>query len=271
MHVLKCGTWSDFSRFCILRIMNGRAGASAGSFLPGIARAPGPPFSACRPFLGRIMPENLPNRPKYVTFTPHSNSRFMTETPDIRPASCRFEEVYDRYRAYFVDIALSYVRDRMVAEDLVTDAFLRVWENRDETTPRNLPAYLLTALRHKCLDWLRNRNIHLKAHLQLHRTEQRIVAERIARLESDTFHSLMISEALGIIEAQLRRMPEQRRKIFIAHRYEEMSYREIAAVYGLSEGQVTYELRMAREALKVALKDYLPLVALLVEGGSRMV
>ena len=80
----------------------------------------------------------------------------------------------------------------------------------------------------------------------------------------------MISEALAIIERELQRMPEQRRRVFVAHRFEEMSYREIAAVYHLSEGQVTYELRMARESLKMALKDYLPLVALIVEGGSRL-
>ncbi len=194
----------------------------------------------------------------------------MEETPDIQPAPCRFEEVYDRYRAYFIQIALSYVRDRMVAEDLVTDAFLKVWENRAEITPHNLPAYLLTALRRKCLDWLRNRTIHLKAQQLLHQTERRIIEERIARLESETSHPLMISEALAIIERELQRMPEQRRRVFVAHRFEEMSYREIAAVYHLSEGQVTYELRMARESLKMALKDYLPLVALIVEGGSRL-
>ena len=194
----------------------------------------------------------------------------MEETPDIQPAPCRFEEVYDRYRAYFIQIALSYVRDRMVAEDLVTDAFLKVWENRTEITPHNLPAYLLTALRRKCLDWLRNRTIHLKAQQLLHQTERRIIEARIARLESETSHPLMISEALGIIERELQRMPEQRRRVFVAHRFEEMSYREIAAVYHLSEGQVTYELRMARESLKMALKDYLPLVALIVEGGSRL-
>lgn len=45
-----------------------------------------------------------------------------------------------------------------------------------------------------------------------------------------------------------------------------MSYREIAAVYELLEGQVTYELRAAKEALKAALKDYLPLIGLLLNG-----
>lgn len=172
------------------------------------------------------------------------------------------EEVYAEYRTYFVRIAVSYVRDRMVAEDLVSDTFLKIWESRTETTPRNLPAYLLTALKRKCLDYLRDQAIHLRIQQNMHQTSARVVGERIARLEANDPQNLMMSEALAIIERELRRMPEQRRRIFIAHRYEEMSYREIAAVYELSEGQVTYELRAAKEALK----DYLPLIGLLLNG-----
>ena len=133
------------------------------------------------------------------------------------------EEVYAEYRTYFVRIAVSYVRDRMVAEDLVSDTFLKIWESRTETTPRNLPAYLLTALKRKCLDYLRDQAIHLRIQQNMHQTSARVVGERIARLEANDPQNLMMSEALAIIERELRRMPEQRRRIFIAHRYEEMS------------------------------------------------
>jgi len=228
------------------------------------------------------------------------------------------EEVYAEYRTYFVRIAVSYVRDRMVAEDLVSDTFLKIWESRTETTPRNLPAYLLTALKRKCLDYLRDQAIlrhppqfalddgeRLGHHQVLGvvgfeprdtlsdhaRTgphgddapeSARLSAYRaqaqVSGLSARPSHSSQNStehapdqcargrrayraarsqrppepddvRRLAIIERELRRMPEQRRRIFIAHRYEEMSYREIAAVYELSEGQVTYELRAAKEAL----------------------
>ena len=132
------------------------------------------------------------------------------------------EEVYAEYRTYFVRIAVSYVRDRMVAEDLVSDTFLKIWESRTETTPRNLPAYLLTALKRKCLDYLRDQAIHLRIQQNMHQTSARVVGERIARLEANDPQNLMMSEALAIIERELRRMPEQRRRIFIAHRYEDV-------------------------------------------------
>lgn len=104
------------------------------------------------------------------------------------------EEVYAEYRTYFVRIAVSYVRDRMVAEDLVSDTFLKIWESRTETTPRNLPAYLLTALKRKCLDYLRDQAIHLRIQQNMHQTSARVVGERIARLEANDPQNLMMSE-----------------------------------------------------------------------------
>ena len=140
----------------------------------------------------------------------------MNRSIEISPPP-GLEEVYAEYRTYFVRIAVSYVRDRMVAEDLVSDTFLKIWESRTETTPRNLPAYLLTALKRKCLDYLRDQAIHLRIQQNMHQTSARVVGERIARLEANDPQNLMMSEALAIIERELRRMPEQRRRIFIAH------------------------------------------------------
>jgi len=189
----------------------------------------------------------------------------MDKSLDDSVLSPGFEEVYAKYRTYFVRIAMSYVRDRMAAEDLVTDSFLKVWERREETAPQHLPSYLIAVLKRKCLNWLRDRSIHDRAHQTLQETELRIVNERIACLEADDPQSLMTSEVLAIIARELRRMPERRRRIFIAHRYEEMAYKDIAAVYSLSENQVTYELRAVREALRIALKDYLPFAAIFVD------
>nr|DAH17508.1 MAG TPA: RNA polymerase sigma-70 factor [Caudoviricetes sp.] len=108
----------------------------------------------------------------------------MDKSLDVSALSPGFEEVYAKYRTYFVRIAMSYVRDRMAAEDLVTDSFLKVWERRKETTPQHLPSYLLAVLKRNCLNWLRDRSIHIRAHQTLQQTEQRIVNERIVHLES---------------------------------------------------------------------------------------
>ena len=49
------------------------------------------------------------------------------------------EEVYAKYKPYFVRIAVSYVRDRMAAEDLVSDTFLKVWRTARRRRPATCP------------------------------------------------------------------------------------------------------------------------------------
>ena len=49
-----------------------------------------------------------------------------------------FEEIYAKYKSYFVRIAMSYVWDRMAAEDIVTDSFVVFWTNRHDLDQRNI-------------------------------------------------------------------------------------------------------------------------------------
>ena len=50
-----------------------------------------------------------------------------------------FDKVYQKYREPFIKLAISYVGDRSIAEDFVTDSFVAYWENRGK-----LPAALLS-------------------------------------------------------------------------------------------------------------------------------
>ena len=49
-----------------------------------------------------------------------------------------FGELYTLYKDRFVRIAMSYVRDRMAAEDIVTDSYMAFWENRHELETANV-------------------------------------------------------------------------------------------------------------------------------------
>ena len=177
-----------------------------------------------------------------------------------------FGELYTLYKDRFVRIAMSYVRDRMAAEDIVTDSYMAFWENRHELETANVPAWLYTVVVRKCRNWLREKVSHERIHNNLQKTELRILTEYVLRREADDPKHLMMDEALRIVERELGRMSPIRRRIFIAHRYDNMSYREIAAICSLTECQVDYELRAAKKTLSIALKDYLPLAAILIHN-----
>ncbi|MCD7794247.1 MAG: RNA polymerase sigma-70 factor [Alistipes sp.] len=170
-----------------------------------------------------------------------------------------FDSLYTKYRTNFIAIARSYVEDMAVAEDIVTDSFVSWWLRRNtlpkETDPRK---YIVGTIKKQCLEHLRSLRIHSRACNNLRDANERMLAYHLASLENNTSENLHTEEIIGILRRQLEAMPLLMREIFIANRTEELSHREIAARFGISERRVKYELKKALETLKEAFKDYLP-------------
>lgn len=177
-----------------------------------------------------------------------------------------FDRLYGAYKPRFILIACSYLRDRSAAEDLVTDCFMHFWEKREEIVPttENIPAYILGMVRHKCIDALRTRQQHLLTHRQIYQLEMRNIRENLAALEEcDLAKILFRSEVEEIFRRRLAEMPELSAQIFIANRFENQTYQEIAQRYGISVRKVTREIQRCLKLLREDLGDYLPVAILL--------
>lgn len=70
-----------------------------------------------------------------------------------------------------------------------------------------------------------------------------MLAYHLASLENNTTENLHAEEVVEILRRQLEAMPALMRDIFIASRTEELSHKEIAARFHISERRVKYELK----------------------------
>ena len=170
-----------------------------------------------------------------------------------------FGQLYNMYRQRFVIIARRYVRDRMVAEDIVADSFVSFWNNRANIpSEANLPAYILTIVKNNCLNWLHAQQIHMRIEQQLQTTQSRLIESNIRSLESCDPERLFASEVQKIVTEAMVKMPELTRMVFIKSRNEGKTYAEIAEDCGISVRQVTSEIQKALAILRNELKDYMP-------------
>lgn len=177
-----------------------------------------------------------------------------------------FDRLYAEYKPRFVLIACSYLRDRALAEDLVTDCFMHCWEKRLEigSTTDNVPAYILGIVRHKCIDALRERQQHLQTHQQIYRLGLRNIRENLAALEEcDLAKILFRTEVEEIFRNRLAEMPELSAQIFMANRFEGKTYQQIANTHRISVRKVTREIQRCLRLLRDDLGDYLPLAVML--------
>lgn len=182
-----------------------------------------------------------------------------------------FGRLYDEFRPRFIEFARGYVRDRLAAEDLVTDSFVYFWENRERIdTSGNVAAYVFTTLRHKCLNHLRDRLVHLRVRNEIEGVEKRVLNENIRSLERCDPQQLFEGEIEHLVRQSLAEMPELTRGVFTEQRFRGRSYREVAEMFGISERRVGSELEKALGTLRRVLRDYLPaaLVAAVLDRFS---
>jgi len=171
-----------------------------------------------------------------------------------------FNSFFLKYQKRLIFFAQSFVHDEMVAEDCVIDAITYYWQHREGlTTDVEALNYVLTVLKHKCIDYLRRQE---RTVLVSDEVESWDLMTRIAGLQEFDPKEIFTKEVVDIVERTLNDMPAKMRTVFIMSRYENKSQNEIAEATGLSVRGVEYNLYKALGLLRHALRDYVPLYVL---------
>jgi RNA polymerase sigma-70 factor (ECF subfamily) len=131
------------------------------------------------------------------------------------------------------------------AEDVVQEAFLKIWTNAANFDPKkgSLRSWLLTAVRNRSIDYLRGRSAHERQELEL----QPELTESGHR--SDPWHEVSLSlERMAVREAVGSLPPEQRQAVELAY-FGGYSQVEIADMTHVPLSTVKGRMRLALEKL----------------------
>lgn len=172
----------------------------------------------------------------------------------------RFTDIYRTYYRKSFLFAKSYVHDDLVAEDIASEALIKLWETmKQEEVLKPLPL-LLTILKHKSLDYMRSCRIRNEAISSIEDWQQRELAIRISTLQACDPDEIFSDEISRIVQNTLTDLPEQTRRVFQMSRFEHLSVKEIAEKMNLSVKGVDYHISKALKKLRISLRDYLPLL-----------
>lgn len=170
-----------------------------------------------------------------------------------------FNQLYKEFQKRFVRFANAYVRDLIAAEDITVEAMMYYWEHRQSLSEEsNVPAYILTIIKNKCLNYLRHQQIHEEYSDKIKDYYEWELNTRIATLQACEPYELFISEIQELVQQALADMPEKTRTIFMLNRYENKSYKEIAVLMNITPKGVDFHINKALKILQTHLKDYFP-------------
>ncbi len=163
-----------------------------------------------------------------------------------------FSRIYRSFWKRLYGVSYNFVRDKIVASELVQDVFVKLWLKRDQITHiDDAEAYLLRCLRNRIYDHFdsvaRTRSRSMFAPEEIPLEDKAYTADEEA----------VFDEGMSLVTRELERMPEKTRVIFQMSKFGAYSNDEIAVKMHLSGKAVEYHISQAVKKLRVLLAFYL--------------
>ena len=171
----------------------------------------------------------------------------MTE-PGKGENGASFSELYRAHAADVRRFALFLSGDSSLADDLVSETFIRMWNARARVDLTTVKAYLFAIARNLYLQHCR------------HESRRAEIDDRLADSGPGPHERAHARGELDAVMAVLQALPEVDRAAVLMRAEDELSYAEIAKALGISEVAAKVKVHRARLKLAAARQPVTPRV-----------
>jgi len=159
-----------------------------------------------------------------------------------------FEQLYRFLYSRLIRFSVYYVGDKQAAEDLVTEVFVKCWENRTSgTTVLNPESYFFIAVKNQSLK-------HLKKKSSVTFIDLADVDEDVSATAQTPQYLLETKELHKQLNLAIESLAPQAREVFRLIKEGGMKYKEVAELLNISPRTVQTQLFRAIAKLRLILK-----------------
>ena len=148
--------------------------------------------------------------------------------------------LFDTYHAPLFRFAETYVCCSGLAEDIVQDVFIKLWENPRTQISKSLRSYLFLMVRNACIDYLRSVHVEDKKKQKLFE----------AQVLSDSVDLDIDENITRKIKAAINELPKQCREVYLMSIFDGLKYSEIADELNISVSAVKVQVFRAKNRLR---------------------
>lgn len=161
------------------------------------------------------------------------------------PLDSEFKDLFHKEYGKLCRYALTYMQDTHLAEDVVQETFIKIWEQKKELiSSPDIRFYLITAVRNNCITMLRKQN---KEQLQF--TDEVREPEPEVFITSSQMKEEANDKAARVKEA-LNRLPPKCREVFLLIKLHGMSYKQAAENLDISIKTIENQMGKAIKILR---------------------
>lgn len=167
----------------------------------------------------------------------------------------QFEKLYKTYYKKALHYAFRYIGDIETSKGIVQESYINLWEKRKSIDYTNNPEYyILTIVRNKALNYLRDKSRRLKKSGEPANIDDNI---NLIALSYSNFDNISYLEIQHIVKDTVDKLPPKIKSTFLMSRDKKMTNKEIAEKLNISIKAIEYRIGKAISKLKINLADYL--------------
>ena len=158
-----------------------------------------------------------------------------------------FKEIYNRYWKPLYKKAFFKIRSHEIAEEIVQNVLVKLWERRTTSAILHLENYLQTAIKYHVINHFRQILTREKYFKNL--------KVKYQETEDTCATNLLVHELKKIIDKAIHELPEKTQTIFNLSRSEDYTTKQISESMHLSEKAVEYHITKSLTQLRFYLKE----------------
>ena len=164
----------------------------------------------------------------------------------------KYNSLISQLKNKIFNYASYMVNNRMDAEDITQDVFIRLWNNFDKINLTKAKSWLLKTTHNLCIDYLRKRK-------NLMNKSEGINENTISNgkdILSDPEINYRINMLKERINNSIKELPDNLKSVFVLYEIEGFKYREISKVLNVPLNSVKVYLLRARKKLQEDLREF---------------
>ena len=155
-------------------------------------------------------------------------------------------QLYDMYCDAMFTIAKRYVKDSFIAEDMMQDAFIKVFKNihsfKGEVT---IGAWIKRIVVNQCIDYLKKKKLELVS-----------IDDKELHVADEGDWNVSDGTTVKMVTAAIDSLPEKYKIVLKMYLFEGYDHQEIAQVLNITEVNSRSQLMRGKNKLKSQLKQF---------------
>jgi len=179
--------------------------------------------------------------------TEFTDQELISLLKDPKQSEQAAELLFKKFYSHVCYAVYRIIPDTTTSEDIAQDVFLEIWRKRETIEIKSsVKAYLKRAGVNKALNHIRSKKVNFENDDSY---EMKNLSIR------DHGDDVEVQDLQAIIDQAIDSLPERCRIVFSLSRFEELSYKEIAAKLDISVKTVENQIGKALKILRTAVKN----------------